>query len=517
MKKILLGFLLFLVLVLAFYSWWRLKDRHPGYWIDQTTVQTEAGSFSAGFATASINPTYFEPWNDANDDARYREEDGDSFKDLNDNGVFDAIWIAGFHNRRPAMGIHDTLSARAMVLEQGEIKMGICVIDAIGFGSDDIIDIRNDVQDELDLDYLIISSTHSHETPDLIGMWGSSEFKSGVNPGYLRHVKEQCAAAVREAEANSEPAFFQYGEDVESAIMLVEDSRRPVVLDPAVRLMYFTSQIDGKALGSLVGWSNHPETLWSDNLLLSADFPHFFRKSVEEGLTYADSVELKGLGGTCIFLNGAIGGLMTTSPRMEIPDISLDTAYLEPTFDKTRAQGQHLARIALELAEQNLDTVTHASLSLTARSIELPMSNKLFRLGAFVGVLDRGMSGWFKMRSEIAYWQLGEVGFLHVPGEIYPELINGGIEAPPGQDFDLAPVEIPPIREILPGSHHFVVGLSNDMIGYIIPKSEWDVDPPYLYHEHDSPYGEINSLGPETAPLLHKGILEMIEDLEVKK
>ena len=76
-------------------------------------------------------------------------------------------------------------------------------------------------------------------------------------------------------------------------------------------------------------------------------------------------------------------------------------------------------------------------------------------------------------------------------------------------------MEIPPLRELIPAQQSFVVGLSNDMIGYIIPKSEWDTKKPYLYHQHDSPYGEVNSLGPETAPILHAEIAEMLEDLVI--
>ena len=49
----------------------------------------------------------------------------------------------------------------------------------------------------------------------------------------------------------------------------------------------------------------------------------------------------------------------------------------------------------------------------------------------------------------------------------------------------------------------FVFGLANDEIGYVIPKSEWDRKPPYLYGSTRATYGEVNSVGPEAAPALH--------------
>jgi hypothetical protein len=89
--------------------------------------------------------------------------------------------------------------------------------------------------------------------------------------------------------------------------------------------------------------------------------------------------------------------------------------------------------------------------------------------------------------------------------------VNGGIESPEGADFGIEPVEVPPIREFLPGKVKFIVGLANDEIGYIVPKSEWDQKKPYLYNAERPVYGEINSLGPETAPLLHQMLKELAQ------
>jgi len=120
------------------------------------------------------------------------------------------------------------------------------------------------------------------------------------------------------------------------------------------------------------------------------------------------------------------------------------------------------------------------------------------------------------MRSELAVFTLGPVSFATLPGEVYPEILNGGIEAPEGNDFGIQPLEVPPIREMMPGKYKFVIGLANDEIGYIIPKSQWDVKAPYTYNRKDSPYGEENSLGPETAPTLHRNLKEMLLELTQK-
>ena len=62
--------------------------------------------------------------------------------------------------------------------------------------------------------------------------------------------------------------------------------------------------------------------------------------------------------------------------------------------------------------------------------------------------------------------------------------------------------------------YKFVLGLSNDMIGYIIPKSQWDQEPPYTYGAENAPYGEINSVGPETGPIIYEQLKEIILNLD---
>ena len=169
-----------------------------------------------------------------------------------------------------------------------------------------------------------------------------------------------------------------------------------------------------------------------------------------------------------------------------------------------------LALTALETPDTTFD---RASLSVRAKTINLPLANTMFRLASGLGVLDFGMTGWFKTRSEVAAVKLGPVTFLAMPGEMYPEIVNGGIEAPEGQDFKISPVESPSLRELMPGDYKFVIGLANDEIGYIIPKSQWDIEPPFAYGKKSDQYGEENSLGPETAPLLYKEYKKILSEL----
>ncbi len=519
MRKLLIGTLLVIssfLLGLLIYFLIVTKDRNSGFTIDLTVKDNPEGQIYAGFAALSITPEVPDRWHDANNDARYNPKDGDTYEDLNNNGRFDAVWMAGFQNSRPAQGVHDELWARVMVIGDGTSKIAIVSLDAIGFGADDAIAVRKSLPTDLGITYTAITSTHTHEAPDLIGLWGESDFKSGVDKAYRNFVREQTKQVIIQAVERMRPAKLCIAQDLTGAANLVEDSRPPYVMDEGIRLIQAVDMIADTTLGLLFNWANHPETLWNENLLLTSDFVHYVREGMEKGVFYGDSLINKGLGGVTVYVNGAIGGLMTTSPSFPIKHLFKDTLYTEPSFDKAAAQGYRLAQLGLLALTDTVDThmIEKSTISLRAKTLKLPMTNPLYRLASLFKIVDRGYSGWMKIRSEVAFWQLGPMSCLHYPGELYPEILNGGVEQPTGSDVGVAPIEVPALRSLMSGDFRFSIGLSNDMIGYIVPKSQWDRKAPFTYDYKDAPYGEINSVGIETAPILYKAMTEVIKDLQ---
>jgi hypothetical protein len=66
------------------------------------------------------------------------------------------------------------------------------------------------------------------------------------------------------------------------------------------------------------------------------------------------------------------------------------------------------------------------------------------------------------------------------------------------------------------GRVNMMVNLANDAIGYLIPKSEWDVSRPYLYGADEDTYGEIVSAGPDTARLVHGALMELFAEAKAE-
>jgi len=518
--KIIKGIAVALLVIIAgcfVFVYIQTHERHRGYSLDLRLPDKNkvSGEIKVGFSSAKIAPLLPDTWKDNDNNAMFEPEKGDSFIDGNGNGKFDAYWLAGFDNKRAANGIHDDLWARAIIWDDSASVVGIVVLDAIGFFNDDVITVRKMVAERIpEINHLIISSTHCHEVPDLMGLWGESNFKSGVNAEYKKLVQEGATEAVCSAFANRKPATLEFAQVDSVPRDLVDDGRRPIVYDEGIRIMKVTDKSNKELMGLLVNCGNHPETAGSKNLMITSDFVHYLRDGIENGIYYDSIKKRDGIGGTVVFATGAVGGIMSgMSCATYDPWLNKTFAGNDNSFDKVRAQGYRFADIILDKLETDSCIKSkNPSITLHARTFKFRLDNPLFKLAASMGVFKRSIRWLSSMRSEIDLLTIGPAWFLTVPGEINPEIVNGGIESPEGRDFEIAPVEVPPFREMMKGEINFVVGLANDEIGYIMPKTHWDSKPPFTYGKKEAPYGEINSLGPETGPELHRQVTKIIDE-----
>jgi hypothetical protein len=145
------------------------------------------------------------------------------------------------------------------------------------------------------------------------------------------------------------------------------------------------------------------------------------------------------------------------------------------------------------------------------RDIDVSVENFGLALLGTLGVLERDIDVrlGFHTASEVALVRIGELWIACVPGELYPEIAIGGIENPPGADYRVSPVETPPLRSAMRGRVNMMVNLANDALGYLIPRSEWDEDAPWIYGNSEASYGEIVSAGPDAARTVHRALLHV--------
>jgi hypothetical protein len=209
---------------------------------------------------------------------------------------------------------------------------------------------------------------------------------------------------------------------------------------------------------------------------------------------------------------------MTSGPTDTIYDPFLEKTFTEPGHAKARTFGYSLANSVIDAFNENrFVSSPEPKITFRAIEVELGIENFMLAIGTLLGVVDSSpqfhlMPPFIRYLSEVAFIQLGDATITGIPGELYPEIAVGGIENPKGADFAMEPEEVPPLRSQLPGKVNLIVNLANDAIGYIIPKSEWDKDAPWIYDESEETYGEIVSLGPNTAPIIHQTVIKLSEE-----
>jgi hypothetical protein len=507
-----------------------------------------SGALRAGTAVRDISPTCFESWEDLDGNAEWDQatepfldcgcdrlcstDPGYSAADEGEgDGAFQAAWMAGFHSGRPAQGVHDPLTARAFVFEQGDARVALVVLDAVGWFNGPIVETRADLAARgVDLDLLIVSATHTHQGVDTMGLWGRSDGNSGVNPDYMAYVKAQTAEVVEAAIADLRTVGelrvgqVALGDRPEGIPNYLRDGRDPLVIDDRLTAAIFIDS-EGQTIGTLAHFGNHPEAMADENLQISSDFVDGLRTGVESGVDWGGSVT-PGLGGTTVFVNGSVGGMMTPlGITVNTPD---GRALRDYTFEKNAALGGMFAERVIE-AVGGGEVVAEPQLRFAQVLTQLPVENWGFQAMFISGIIERETVGWDstqaidednlpKVETEMAYLRVGPIELVTFPGEVFPELAIGGYDGsktgspdlpivaadnPNPPDLSLAPAA-PYYLDRLQGDYRLIVGLGNDELGYIIPPFNFEVHPtePWFEEAEGDHYEETNSLGINTAPIL---------------
>ena len=273
------------------------------------TAKVHASEFKVGFAKMPITPNLIDEWEDINNDAQF-DPDIDKWTDINGNGRFDAVWMAGFQNKRAAQGIKDDLMSVAVVIDDGQTRIGIISADTIGLMRKFVLSVREDVPTEWGLDYIMVHATHNHEGPDTQGLWGPSFLNSGVDDVYMKRLKKDFISTLKMAIDNLETAEMSFALIPTNPLTPIKDKRKPIVIDDDIRAILF-NRPDGSIIGSLINFGIHVELAWDKNLDITSDVAGYLRRGISHGIYYDEKLVKPGLGGTTLWLTGNIGGLMT--------------------------------------------------------------------------------------------------------------------------------------------------------------------------------------------------------------
>lgn len=453
-------------------------------------AQAEEG-LRAGFSAKAITPVGPSPagWNfwthpttkvwseeylDDNGDGcfdageAFIDDTRNSVIDAQSTGKFDGIWTNAGFTGRCARGKLDDIWARAAVLEVGDQRVALVSLDLVGFFYDEVERIRTELSSrapEHGVDKIIVSSTHTHEGPDTMGFWGSPEMVvDGKFPLYQAFIRSRVVDAILEATASLQPASMRAATTEHR--LGIRDLRSPDVIDPLLQAAQFVDA-QNRTLGTLLNWSNHPESMYLPNPLISSDFVHGARKRMEELF-----------GGTAVYFSGSVGGMM--SPlyyNITATNPATNKAYgTAPTVARAYyigAQIAEAARVALLAAPLE----EPSTLEVASKEILMPGDNYTLRALNISGIFDRStfLEGVYTERfgdhfkTEVVSVGLGSVRFQTVPGELFPEIEVGNYGRADCPAADTGRPYEPIIREQWDDEHLFVFGLAQDQLGYIVP------------------------------------------------
>lgn len=362
------------------------------------------------------------------------------------------VWLAGYGFERPMRRIHDPISARALYLDDGARRVALVVADVVGLSLAAATRIRRLVGPGIEV---VVASTHNHQGPDTLGYWGPAILhavpaETGIRPGYQRGLERRMAQAVARAAWSARPARLAAAE-AELPPGLVRNLRDPADV-PDRMLVLQARSLAGAPLATLVNLACHPETLGDRAQLLSADFPGPLRAGLEAGG-----------GGVGLFVNGALGGMLTA----DVPD----AAELQERLTFVGSMGGALAQAALAAVGRVAPLSGPTPVAYARAEVELAGDNDLYRFLERTGLVEaraRGPGGG--LMSEVGRLSVGPVALGVMPGEPTPRV---------GRQ----------VQEILRrAGYDFtgVVGLGNDELGYLLDPAQFD-DPEFAYEVSVSP------------------------------
>lgn len=446
------------------------------------------------------------------------------------------VYLAGFGHNRVATGVHDDLYARCLALEIAKQALVVCAVDLIGLFYDDVLAIRRAFQQKTSTTtFLIVASTHTHAGPDTLGLYGPRPLASGIDRKYLDWVDQRVATTAANAVHAIQPARLELARDDHPLLAMLQGvDRPPIVKDPFLYVMRVVTRSTGQTMATLVNWSDHPEVLGRKNTEITSDYPHWTREYLE-----------KKLGGTALFFSRSIGKVSPLGDQVALTDPETGKLAEDGTWRKSELLGTEIGRLA-ERALQSAQLVNLDSFSTRTGTVFVPMHNPNFRAAEAAGVFagrkplytngnpdpasePHELPGLGRVnyatgrdiQTEVDYIQLRSdavpvAEIVTIPGEIYPELVNGGVAQYPGADYPKAFIE-PSLREQLQTRYPFIFGLGNDEIGYLIPKAEWDEKPPWLKNAAQPWYGEVNSAGPDAAAVVLRALVALIPRQPAKR
>lgn len=283
---------------------------------------------------------------------------------IGDNGLGEdgfPVKLAGYSDGQFAVGIHDSIYAKAIALEIGGQQVVLVTSDLLLMPETVVSIVASNLQDKIDRNRIFFGATHTHSAPGHYAPGFVGELSTGeFHQNRVAWLAERFTRLINTALADLRPAqmatdHFQRPDLIRNRI--IGDTGR---LNPNMDLVAFQRD-DGKK--AVIGvFSAHPTSIATWNNLISGDYPGYYQRWLE-----AHGYDL------ALFFAGTMG--------------SQSNQGQGERFEKVRYIGEALAKEASDrLANVITDSLTQ--MSLIAAPVDIP------ELQAFYISQNRRLAPW---------------------------------------------------------------------------------------------------------------------------
>ena len=373
------------------------------------------GLLQAGFSKVSITPKIGVDSPDAN------------------KGEFNAIKMAGFGSGQIAVGIHDSIFAKAIALKVGQKELVLVSADLVFMPESVVAKVQENVKDRISRKQLYFGATHTHSSlgnciPGVVGKSFAGEYQ----PEVVQWLSEKFTQLILNALEDKRPAKFA------SDLISVPNLVRNRIIGETGRLndkLNLFSVVQDNDRQAVIGiYSAHATIIGTWNDKISGDYPGYFQRALE-----AKGVDL------ALFFAGTVG--------------SQSNMGIGEKFDKAKYIGETLADSA-EVLLKRMEYDSIVTLAPIATQMEIPelqafyISDRL-RLSPLVG-------GMLIPKPESLYLQgfrLNNFVWIAMPYELSGEY---GVELKNSLE--------------LKGYNSALTSFNGQYLGYIVPEKYYYYD-----------------------------------------
>jgi neutral ceramidase len=247
----------------------------------------------------------------------------------------------GLRAQKESIGVHDPLFAKSLFISQNDQSILWITADLVCIPTSLARRVEQALEKEgLEPKEICLCASHTHSGPEVMEYFIQTEAVKEYSEFLVQAFTEVGKAALR----HTRPASLKIGTGSVDFLRNRRTRGHPNIVDPRVFALLIEDASSLKARIALFGVGAHPVTLGHENFLISADFPGYAQKLLEEKLGLENA----------LFFNMAEGNVIPNTRQLYD---SLDTrGYIGGTFQDAERIGTALADEVLQI----LDSAKHS-------------------------------------------------------------------------------------------------------------------------------------------------------------